>query len=235
MSTYAWIDFLSVLFPVLFSFHPALRFNREWRATSVGILAMMGLFVPWDAFFTAQGVWGFAPEHTWGRRLFGLPLEELGFFICIPYACLFTYHCFSVQLRNDLLGPHARAISVAIAVLLVPIAIFNSDRAYTSSTLLLCSAMVLFVAFAMRAPWLGRFYFSFLVLLIPFLIVNGLLTGTGVVGEVVRYNDAENLGIRILTIPVEDVFYGMLMQLMAVTFYEQARVRWPGHRSEAAQ
>ncbi|MFZ1688404.1 MAG: lycopene cyclase domain-containing protein [Flavobacteriales bacterium] len=233
MSTYAWIDFLSILFPVLFSFHPALRFDRHWRATMVGVLAMMGLFVPWDAFFAAQGVWSFAPEHTWRTRLMGLPLEEFGFFICIPYACLFTYHCFSVQLRSDPLASIARPTSVGIALVLVPIAVFNLDRAYTSSTFLLCSAMLLFVAFVMRPPWLGRFYFSFVVLLIPFLIVNGLLTGTGVLGEVVRYNDDENLGMRILTIPVEDVFYGMLMQLMAVTFYERARARRPRSMSTA--
>ena len=231
MSTYAWIDFLSVLFPLLFSFHPALRFDRQWRAAAVGILAMMGLFVPWDAFFTAQGVWSFAEQHTWRTRVFGLPLEELGFFICIPYACLFTYHCFGVQFKSDPLAKFARAISVAIALVLVPIAFCNLGRAYTSSAFLLCAAMVLFVAFVLRPNWLGRIYFSFFVLLIPFLIVNGLLTGTGVTGEVVRYNDYENLGIRILTIPVEDIFYGLLMQLMAVTFYELARARWPGRAS----
>lgn len=233
MSTYAWIDFLSVLFPFLFSFHPKLRFNLQWPAAAIGILAMLGLFVPWDAFFTAQGVWGFAEEHTWPMRLFGLPLEELGFFVCIPYACLFTYHCFGVQLKRDLLAPYARMISIAIALLLTPIALFNLDRAYTSSTFLLCPAMVLFVTFVMRPQWLGRFYFTFLVLLIPFLLVNGLLTGTGVPGEVVRYNNEENLGIRVLTIPVEDIFYGLLMQLMVVTFYELARVRWSQRASTA--
>ncbi|MEO8068158.1 MAG: lycopene cyclase domain-containing protein [Flavobacteriales bacterium] len=233
MSTYAWIDFLSVLFPVLFSFHPSLKFYRNWPATAVAILAMMGLFVPWDAFFSAQGVWGFADEHTWPIRLFGLPLEELGFFVCIPYACLFTYHCFGVQLKSDPFAPYARAISIAIALLLVPIALFNLQRAYTSSTFLLCPAMVLFVAFVMRPRWLGRFYFTFLVLLIPFLIVNGLLTGTGIPGEVVHYNNEENLGIRVLTIPVEDVFYGLLMQLMVVTFYELVQARWPSRTSTA--
>ena len=118
-------------------------------------------------------------------------------------------------------------------MLLLPIAIFNLERAYTSTTLLLCTAMVLFVAFVLRPPWMGRFYFTFLALLIPFLLVNGLLTGMGIPGEVVRYNDEENLGIRILTIPVEDIFYGMLMQLMAVTFYETARARWPGRAGAA--
>jgi lycopene cyclase domain-containing protein len=233
MSTYAWVDMLSVLFPFLFTFSPRLRFHLQWRATVVGILAMMSLFIPWDIFFTSEGVWRFAAEHTWSTRLLGLPLEEWGFFICIPYACLFTYHCITVQLKSDPLAKHARWISAVLAVALFAVALCNIHLKYTATTFLLCALLVLFVAFLLRPVWLGRFYLTFLLLLIPFLIVNGVLTGTGIQGEVVWYNDAENLGIRLLTIPIEDIFYGLLMQLLAVMFYEQVRSRWPSKASTA--
>jgi len=42
--------------------------------------------------------------------------------------------------------------------------------------------------------------------LIPFIIVNGILTGTGIEGEAVLYNDAENLGLRMGTIPFKTAF-----------------------------
>jgi len=231
MSTYAWVDLLSVLFPLLFSFSPWLRFHHQWRATAVGILAMMAFFIPWDILFAAEGVWRFSVEHTWSARLFGLPLEEWGFFICIPYACLFTYHCVSIQLKSDPLAKHARWISISVVVTLLTIALSDLHLKYTATTFLLCAILVLFVDLILRPVWLGRFYFTFLVLLIPFLIVNGVLTGTGIEGEVVWYNDAENLGMRLFTIPIEDIFYGLLMQLMAVMFYEQVRSRWPGKAS----
>ena len=47
--------------------------------------------------------------------------------------------------------------------------------------------------------------------MIPFLIVNGALTGLFLNQVVVWYNPLENLGIRILTIPIEDFFYAHLM------------------------
>jgi lycopene cyclase domain-containing protein len=73
----------------------------------------------------------------------------------------------------------------------------------------------------------SAFFVSYLIVVIPFLVVNGFLTGI----PVVEYNDAENLGIRIFSflpwpmnnIPVEDIFYGMLLILMNVALFERLR------------
>ena len=220
MSTYAWVDLGAVLFPLLFTFHPRLRFHERWRSIAIALLVVSGLFIPWDALFTHAGVWGFSPDHVWASRFAGLPLEEWLFFLCIPYACLFTYHCFAVLGVKDRIAPHARTISAVVVVALLIIGCWNWQRAYTSTAFISCALWIGFTSFVQRAPWLGRFYFTWSLLLLPFLVVNGLLTGTGVHGEVVWYNDAENLGIRIFTIPVEDIFYGMLMFGIAVGIHE---------------
>ena len=58
-------------------------------------------------------------------------------------------------------------------------------------------------------------------MLIPFFIVNGILTGTGIQEEVVWYNDEENLGIRILTIPVEDILYAFSLILLNLILFKK--------------
>ena len=40
-------------------------------------------------------------------------------------------------------------------------------------------------------------------------------------------NNSENLGLRLLTIPVEDVFYGMLLVQMNVFVFEWIRSKKP--------
>ena len=65
-------------------------------------------------------------------------------------------------------------------------------------------------------------------MLIPFFIVNGILTGTGIENEVVWYNNSENLNFRLGTIPIEDSIYAfsmILMNLVLVEFFESRLFR----------
>ena len=75
--------------------------------------------------------------------------------------------------------------------------------------------------FLFKSEYLNHFFIAYLVIyLFPFIIVNGILTGSGINEPVVWYNNLENLDIRIFTIPVEDFVYGLLLYLMNVTVYE---------------
>jgi hypothetical protein len=52
-----------------------------------------------------------------------------------------------------------------------------------------------------------------------------VLTGTWLPEPIVWYNDAENLGLRVGTIPVEDSVYGMGLLLLTLTGMEALRAR----------
>jgi lycopene cyclase domain-containing protein len=67
--------------------------------------------------------------------------------------------------------------------------------------------------------------FTFLVAIIPFLIVNGILTGSFTEEPVVWYNGNHIIGIRIFTIPMEDVFYNYCMLLPITAIYEWIKKR----------
>jgi lycopene cyclase domain-containing protein len=216
---YLTIDLLSILFPFIFSFYPKANFSKKWKYLWPAILFPALFFIAWDEWFTSMGVWGFNPRYISGVYFFHLPIEEVLFFICIPYACVFTYEAVNFLSPKDHFIKYHRFISIVLAALLFFVGLLNLDKWYTCSTFLLCAAFVALQIF-WKSNYMSRFYFAFIFILIPFFIVNGLLTGSGIEEEVVWYNDAENLGIRMGTIPFEDTFYGMLMILMNISIFE---------------
>lgn len=216
--TYLLIDFFSVLFPFLFSFHPKLKFYRSWPAFLPALALTALLFIGWDIYFTDLKVWGFNPTYLTGIYIYNLPVEEVLFFICIPYACVFTYT--SLKLFFTVSSAKAvNSITVGlIAVSIVMAAIFHKFY-YTSSAFGVLACLLFIANYLVKVSWLLQFYITYLILLLPFFIVNGMLTGTGLDAPVVWYNSAEMLNIRLLTIPVEDVFYGMDLILLNMLFF----------------
>jgi lycopene cyclase domain-containing protein len=98
------------------------------------------------------------------------------------------------------------------------------DRLYTS-VIFVATALLLLYNLQKRQPWLSMFLLAYLVSMIPFLIVNGLLTGSFLEEPIVWYDNTQNLGIRIFTIPVEDTIYSLMMLLMTVQLMEWFKSR----------
>ena len=217
--TYLLIDFFTLLIPLIFSFHPKLRFDKKWKAFFPSMVMVGLLFLIWDAHFTKIGVWGFNPKYLLGLSMYGLPIEEILFFICIPYACVFTYHCFSILKIQPFHLQSGRWISLFIILTLGVLLLTNFGKYYTTSTFILLIGTIAYLEFVSQIN-LTSFYFTYLILLIPFGITNGILTGSFIPEEVVWYNDSENLAFRLGTIPFEDIFYGMLLILWNVTLME---------------
>ncbi len=217
---YLIINIASVIVPILFSFHPKIKFYEKYSSIFPAMLLALVFFIPWDILFTYLGVWGFNSNYVLGVNFFNLPIEEVMFFLCIPYACIFTYHCVNKFMRMDRFLKFEKQISISLILFLTVYAALNYSRLYTSVTFSALAVFILFLKYILRVSWLHKFYFSYLILLVPFIIVNGLLTGTGLNEPIVWYNNNQNLGIRILTIPFEDIFYGMFLLMLSVSVYE---------------
>jgi lycopene cyclase domain-containing protein len=223
---YLALNIFSFVVPFLFSFYPKANFSKKWKYVLPAILITAIIFIAWDELFTRLGIWGFNFRYTTGIRVFSLPLEEILFFFCIPYACIFTYFALTHLVEKDYLFPHQELISSVLIFVTLIGGIFYMDRSYTSVTFFITGLFLAFQMLKLKPRYMGRFYFAFIFILIPFFIVNSILTGSFIEEPVVWYNDKENLGLRIGTIPVEDFFYGMLMILMSITIAEELEARW---------
>ena len=218
--TYLLVDLASVLVPFLFSFDKRVSFYQHWPRLFIGILLTGIFFVVWDHIFTDWGIWHFNQNYVLPGGLGNLPWEEVLFFITIPYCCAFVYVCLPFYFRklNDEKAGWNLFLGTAFA-LLIAAAIFH-QKTYTLFATATCGVgMLLVYLFRRRLPGFRALAFlvSYLVCLLPFFIVNGILTAL----PVVIYDDTENIGVRLFTIPAEDVFYGMALVLGAVVWLRE--------------
>ena len=225
---YLGLDLFSLAFPLLRSFEPRIQYWRKWPGLFTGIAVMAVVFITWDAIFTANGVWGFNPRYLTGPRLLGMPIEEWLFFVVTPYSCVFIYEALRYFIRRDILGKVARPFATALMVVLLVLGVLYIDRIYTAITFLSTAGMLALHLFVLRTAYMGRFFLGYAFSLIPFFLVNGILTGWLLPEPIVWYNNAENLGIRMGTIPVEDSIYLLFYLLITITFYERALKREHG-------
>jgi len=223
--TYLLIDFFTIIIPFIYSFHPKLQFYKTWRSFFPAVLITGLIFILWDVYFTGLGVWGFNPRYLIGVMVGNMPLEEILFFLCIPYACVFTFHCLDLWIKNGISKAFEGVLTPAFIVVFMLVAVTYHDKIYPMVTFAGLSLLLILAKYVLKISWLAKFYVIYSILLIPFLIVNGMLTGTGLEEPVVWYNAQKIIGFRILTIPIEDTFYGMGLILSNLMIYKYLKKR----------
>ena len=181
---------------------------------------MMLLFIPWDIWFTHWSVWQFNSDYICGLRVFLLPIEEWLFFVIIPFACVFIHEVLNYFFNKELESNTYVKISFVLALILAVSSVIWSNKLYTLVCFSLTSVS-LFILSIYQPRWIGSFFRTYLVSLIPFLIINGFLTGSFNETPIVSYSPNHIIGIRILNIPIEDSLYCLLMLLIVITVYER--------------
>ena len=224
MSLYLILMLVSFGSCFILSFDKKVAFYKNIKFLAPAIFLVAVPFIVWDEYFTTHDIWGFNPSYLQGIYLGSLPLEEVLFFFLIPYCCVFIYEVLIAYFPNISLLGMTKIFSLIIVISGVALSLLNLDNWYT---LLACSLAVLIAVFSMQRKyiWYPRAIFAFLVAQLPFLIVNGVLTGAATPKPIVWYSPFHIVGIRILTIPIEDVFYNfsMLIPIMGIYHYFKSR------------
>jgi lycopene cyclase domain-containing protein len=205
---------------VFFNWVLGIGFFERWRQLLLGLVVVAVPFWIWDIYVTGRGVWGFNALY-YTRLLINLPVEEWLFFLIIPFACVFIYHCLHFYKCPDLLKRVEPFIGWVIVLVSGLMVILYWGRSYTAPTFLFSFGAALFHQLFLSGRYRSRFYLAFVLSLIPMLLVDGILTGMASLHPVVMYNPDEYLGWRLVTIPVEDLVYNYVMMLGVVTVYEE--------------
>jgi lycopene cyclase domain-containing protein len=228
--TYLLLHIFIVAFPLSRSFENRVAYATKWKYLWRGLLITAAFMIFWDVLFTYWGVWSFNPDYVIGLWPLGLPIEEWLFFITAPFSCIFIYECVLYFLPDpETWKKYSLPITWLVISGLAIVALFNYDKIYTSVKLGLAALALIIHVLVFGNRYLGRFWITYLLHLIPFFLINGVLTFL----PVVSYNPSTNLGIRFkdiigipfFNIPIEDSLYSLLLLVMNVSFYEFEKKR----------
>jgi lycopene cyclase domain-containing protein len=220
---YLLLDGATILCPLLLSFDKKVAYMKQWKYVLLAATIVSIPFLIWDVVFTAQGIWGFNPDYLVGWHVFNLPVEEVLFFLLVPFSCMFIYACVKAYFGSMRMY-HLNRINAVIYFLLLCYTGFVAwgtlPNSGTYSRAVIVSSGLTFILLVLFR-WQTRFLpLAFVVSLAPFLLVNGILTGAATNEPIVWYNSAERLPFSILTIPVEDVLYSFTLIGLNVLVYE---------------
>lgn len=223
---YLLLDVFSFLIPFLFSFErKRMHFIQHWKAYFTAIFSVGIFFILWDSYFAYKDVWGFNDQYLIGLKILKLPIEEWLFFLLIPYASVFIHYSLKYFLPKIILKANVTQwITYVLFVVGLALTVFNYDKIYTFVCLGLFTALML-LQIIFKWKYAQRFYISFIIIYIPFYFVNSALTGSYSENPVVFYDNTENLGIRVGTMPLEDSFYCFTLLYSIVLVFEYLKTK----------
>ena len=203
MNLYLWILVGIAVVPLALSFDKKVHYISSWPAVFAAAGIVGAVYIGWDILKTAADVWGFVERYAGSFRILGLPPAEILFFLVVPFSCIFIYAVVRAYFKERSVRI-PRWIWFVVAAVLALLGVIFRSQVYTL-TVLLSVAVFFALTAAVRPGLLGsrHFWLALLLSYVPFLIFNGLLTAI----PIVVYNDLENWGIRVYTIPLEDFFY----------------------------
>jgi lycopene cyclase domain-containing protein len=217
---YAILLIGSLFFPFILSFDSRVAFYKNWKRLIKATLPVAFVFIIWDMLFTTMAVWGFNSNYHFDFKLLGLPIEELAWFFIIPYCCVFIYSCLNEYLKRDPLIKVERFVSISLGVLFLFFGALFYSSIYTSITFLSAGFITLYGLSYLPAWIRSRFLLAWIVSLLPFLIVNGSLTGMFTESPVVVYSISAITGYRIISIPIEDSVYLYIFLYAIIMLFE---------------
>lgn len=223
--TYLLINFFTIIICFIFSFHPKIKFNKYFIPFLKASTLVAIPFILWDMWFTEKGIWWFNYDYTIGLKIGNLPLEEVMFFFCIPFSCVFTYFCINKFYNLTSVNAFNNIIVFVTSIVCAVFALLHFDKTYTFVTATVTLVTVIYFHFIVKVEWIGQASLLFTILMLGFFPVNGVLTGSFLENPIVNYNSNEFLNFRMGTIPIEDAVYGYSQFLWNIYFFKKFSIQ----------
>ena len=219
--TYILIDLGLLIFSGLLFSLKELNFAKDSKFLILSVLINVFVFSVPTEFLTQLKVIVFNPPYLTGLTLWELPAEELMLYFLLPGAGLAVYSYLNVRYPENKLEKYSLAVSNIMLGVCIAMLYFGHQKLYTVFTFALLLAFLVFIEYVGKIRFMFKFYRAYVVSLILFYIVFGVLTSV----PVMQYNSSETLNFNLFHIPFESHFYFMAMLLLSTYLFELFKSR----------
>lgn len=221
MSLYFIILLGTIAGPLFLSFDKKVHFYTYWRYIFFATFIVAIPYIIWDVLFAEWGIWGFNTGYLQGINIGNLPLEEISFFLLVPYAFLFIHECLNAYFPKLQAKKVSSYFAYSFSTLCLVMTVLYFPKLYTSVVCLLALVLTGYFFFYKKVKWYPQFILAFFIVQIPFFFVNGAITGMFTPEPIVWYNEAEIVGLRWVSIPMEDSIYNYGFLILVFYFYQK--------------
>jgi len=210
------------LIPVIYNIKYPINFIAPLKYFLPAFLFTGTIFVIWNIRFTEIQIWSFSPYYTTGIELLNLPIEEWLSLLVFSSFSMYFYEQVKSRFCNFEKPNYFLAFSLILVVFIGLLAWYSRQKLYPFFTFFLLFIYLGYTIFRNRfKKHLTKFYLTYLVTLIPFFLLKGILCNL----PALMYENMHTLGIRVWNVPVEDFGYLFLLLIMNISIFEYLKER----------
>lgn len=214
--TFLLIDVLIFFVPMFLMLDKRFESKRTFNQLVPALLLMAALFTVWDLAFSHSLIRTFNPNYVIGFYFLGIPFEEYLLFLLTPFAVTVMYEYMTIVVPERMRQQNGNSFAMVLAVLFLFLAMAFRQHLYTFYTCLFSSLLLQFNVYFLKSQFLGRYFFVFAVALVPAMLIHGVLTSH----PVIQYSHTGISGIKLGTIPFEDIVLLLLQTLLVLTIFD---------------
>ena len=198
----------------------ALVFVMEIKYMLPAIIFSGAIFILFNSRLVETGIMEFNPNFLSGKTIYRLPIEEWLYLLMISLLSFAVYFLVSAKFErlekiNLMVG-----ISVVLLLGIAYVAWTTRDKLIPFFISFLLSIYFAYTLFRKQFyPYLAKFYISYLIMAVPFLLIRAILNSL----PVSMYNNEHIFGIVLFNTPIEEFGYLFMLMLINITIFEYLR------------
>lgn len=231
MELFLLINVVVILIPVVVSMWKDTFYEIHWTALILSILCSGIFFTLRNYYFINIGVKTYNPEHIIGTTIYGVPIEDMLFFITVPYAFIFIYRWVTKYFQFLEIQQFTYIFSLTLTITSILLSIIYYNYIYTFLTVSVLAVLNGIVYFGYTPKWYSKFLIAFFIVTLHYILIDGIITLT-VENKIVNHAEGSVIGLYFFSIPIEDILGFFLLFLMVTTYYEVFQRKLASNKKE---